>query len=178
MSATRQILPLSTKTLKTRIRGEPIRKFPGGKGPEDRLKQISTHLTQLVREERIELPYWKAKECEGYMNKLIELGKKYGEKHNPSFKLVDYYLREKDLLPKFYKLLLKRYENFDGPYTKVYKLTPNYPSWTPHPGILELVNNPLPPLNSFVEQKVNPFTLTNQLISAMRNEKKLNMKIS
>jgi large subunit ribosomal protein L17 len=84
--------------------------------------------------------------------------------------LADYWLLEKDLVPKLFKVLVPRYDNTMGPYTQVYKLPIVYPGYGKPKIILELKGNPYPP----VVQRARDFSqsLTNILISACKNDLK------
>lgn len=85
--------------------------------------------------------------------------------------MADYWLLEKDLIPKLFKVLVKRYENSMGPYTSVYKLPLKYPTSHPKNIVLELKDNPFPPvLNS---QRDFSKSLSNLLINALRHDKSL-----
>ena len=83
--------------------------------------------------------------------------------------MADYWMLEKDLVPKLFKVLATRYETMRGPYTKVHKLPVQYPGGGQKKIILELVNNPYPPVTP--PERDFSKSLTNILLSAYRADK-------
>jgi large subunit ribosomal protein L17 len=61
------------------------------------------------------------------VERLIDLAKKYGDKHEGMMEMADYWLLEKDLVPKLFKVIVPRYQDKIGPYTLVHKLPIEYP---------------------------------------------------
>ncbi len=88
--------------------------------------------------------------------------------------LADYWLLEKDLVPKLFKVIVPRYENLLGPYTQVHHLPIEYPGRAKPHILLELKGNPYPP----VVQRSRDFSqsLTNILISSYKKESLLSEK--
>ena len=41
--------------------------------------------------------------------------------------MADYWILEKDLIPKLFKVIVPRFQNSCGPYTQVFKLPIEYP---------------------------------------------------
>ena len=85
--------------------------------------------------------------------------------------MADYWLLEKDLVPKLFQVIVPRYENKMGPYTLVHKLSPEYPGGGRKNIVMELKNNPLPPIKN---ESTRDFSnsLTNILVRAMKQEYK------
>ena len=64
---------------------------------------------------------------------------------------IDSVLQKKELLPKVFNVLLPRYQNMEGTYTKVYRLPPR--KWDGAPmGVCEFIGNRLPPLEKSEEE--------------------------
>jgi large subunit ribosomal protein L17 len=78
-------------------------------------------VTALIRHERIELNFRKADEARPYAERLISEAIRYGDTHKPTMELADFWLEDKTLVPKLFKVLAPRYEKWpDGlPYTRM-----------------------------------------------------------
>lgn len=59
---------------------------------------------------------------------------------------ADYWLFEKQLVHKLFKVLSPRYENFKVSYTRMYKAPREFPGSDMKRAVLELRGNPYPPL--------------------------------
>ena len=90
--------------------------------------------------------------------------------------MADYWLLEKDLVPKLFQVIVPRYENKLGPYTLVHKLSPIYPGGGQKNIIMELKNNPLPPIKN---ESARDFSgsLTNVLVRALKQEYKFKQSL-
>lgn len=86
--------------------------------------------------------------------------------------MADYWLLEKDLVPKLFQVIVPRYENKLGPYTEVYKLPVEYPGKGTKKICMELKDNPLPPINATQTQRNFSNSLTNILLDALKNDYK------
>ena len=94
--------------------------------------------------------------------------------------MADYWLLEKDLVPKLFKVIVPRFENTIGPYTLVHKLTPVYPGGGQKNIVIELKSNPLPPIKNEAARDFSG-SLTNVLVRALKQEykfKKENEKLT
>ncbi len=80
--------------------------------------------------------------------------------------MADYWLLEKDLVPKLFKEFVPRYENKIGPYTLVHKLSTDYPGKGIKKIVLELKDNPFPPVKSSERDFSN--SLTNILLRGLK----------
>lgn len=60
--------------------------------------------------------------------------------------IADYWLLEKQLVHKLFKVLTPRFENFQVSYTRMYKAPREYPGTEFKRAILELRGNPYPPV--------------------------------
>lgn len=60
--------------------------------------------------------------------------------------MADFWLEEKNLIHKLFKVLVPRYENYKVSYTRMYKAPRPYPGDYDKKAVLELRGNPYPPL--------------------------------
>nr|SVE94535.1 EOG090X0EUO [Simocephalus serrulatus] len=144
------------------------RGFSNPEGPAGRLKKMRATVTALVKYERIELNYPRADEARGYAERLISDAIRYGDCHKHTMEMADYWLTEKQLVHKLFKVLVPRYQNFNSSFTSLI-LGPNtYPSFNPNTAILELKGNPFPSLQS--ESKNHHYWLHNVLLEEAKKE--------
>ncbi|XP_054156400.1 39S ribosomal protein L17, mitochondrial-like [Oppia nitens] len=126
-------------------------------GPDARLKAIAASVTHLVREERIELGYWRGWEIRNYTERLIMDAIRYGDCHRPTMETADFYLLDKSLIHKLFKVLAPRYMNYSESFTKMFVLPIEVENTLKQSGkgvfydvnqvaVLELKGNPLPPI--------------------------------
>lgn len=114
---------------------------------------------------------------------------KHGDCHRPTMELADFWLQEKQLIHKLFKVIVPRYVDYTESFTSIYRLAPRYDdnanskrtdgaSWRMYRerAVLELKGNPLPPLRP--PKLTNKNFLTNVLLNAARkaNEKSQNHK--
>lgn len=76
-----------------------------GLGPRFWLDMLWNLLTALVRHERIETTWAQADELTFYANKIIDYGKR-GDTNEKAMKMADFWLTEKDLIHKLFKVLV------------------------------------------------------------------------
>ncbi|XP_071958731.1 large ribosomal subunit protein bL17m-like [Antedon mediterranea] len=140
-------------------RFKPYRRLAGG--PKERIKLMQGLVMNLVKYERLETTYGLAHETQKYAERLINVAKK-GDSDPTAMKLADYYLYEKQLIHKLFKVLVPRFErNKSGPYTRLLKV-PGYNENGIPTAFIEYKGNPYPPLRP--EKKKNPDWIINQLI--------------
>lgn len=139
-----------------------------GLGPESRINMLRNILTGLVRHERIETTRARADEVRFYAEKMIDYAKK-GETNEKSMKMADFWLTEKDLLPKLFKVLAVRFENQTGGYTRMARIPNRENLDRAAMAVLEYKGNPFPPL--FPVKRVRELSLVNQLLKGYREEK-------
>lgn len=79
---------------------------------------------------------------------LISDALRNGDKHRPTMEMADYWLLEKQLVHKLFKVLCPRYENYNTSVTRMYKAPREYPcnqyDRYQKRSILELRGNPYP----------------------------------
>uniref|UniRef100_A0A1B6D5W7 Large ribosomal subunit protein bL17m n=1 Tax=Clastoptera arizonana TaxID=38151 RepID=A0A1B6D5W7_9HEMI len=123
------------------------RKLQNPKGPEGRINNLRETVTGLIKYERLEMNYHRADEARGYAERLISDAIRYGDCHKPTMEMANYWLLEKQLVHKLFKVLVPRYENHTISYTRMFKSSRFYPEGQFLKAILELRGNPYPPLN-------------------------------
>ncbi|KAJ4431685.1 large ribosomal subunit protein bL17m [Periplaneta americana] len=152
-----------------RIKYNPIRrKLRNAEGPEGRLKKIRKTLTALIKHERIELNYNRADETRGYVERLISDAVRYGDCHRATMEMADYWLLEKQLVHKLFKVLVPRFENIPVSYTRMYRAPQHYPGHYNKRAVLELRGNPYPPL--LPDTSSNRHLIHNVLLEEARRE--------
>lgn len=82
--------------------------------------------------------------------------------------LADYWLLEKQLVHKLFKVLVPRYENSNISYTRMFKAPRDYPGIYYRKSVLELRGNPYPVLTQDNSQNRN--LLHNVLLDEARKE--------
>lgn len=142
-----------------------------GLGHEGHLKRMKQMVGDLFRYERIESTFSRCDEARGYAERLIQIAAKHGDKHKPTMEIADYWLEEKDLIHKLFKVLVPRYSDqkyLRSSYTDVYKLPVQYPGPGKKCAIIELKGNPWPPVIPKVRDTSK--LLSNVLLSAARRD--------
>ncbi|XP_065116949.1 large ribosomal subunit protein bL17m [Paramisgurnus dabryanus] len=139
-----------------------------GLGPESRINMLRNILTGLVKHERIETTKVRADEVRFYAEKLIDYAKK-GDTNEKSMKMADFWLTEKDLIPKLFKVLAPRFENQVSGYTRMARIPNRENLDRAQMAVLEYKGHPFPPL--FPIKRVSELNLLNQLLKGYREEK-------
>lgn len=151
--------------------GSKPRRFRNLDGPEGRLRKIRKTLTGLMKYERIELNYPRADETRGYADRLISEALRHGPEHKETMELANYWILEKQLVHKLFKVLVPRYQNYTTSFTKLHNAPCVYPGLPYKRAVLELRGNVYPS----VEQH-NPYQHTllhNILLDAAGKEYRL-----
>ncbi|XP_062394985.1 39S ribosomal protein L17, mitochondrial [Sardina pilchardus] len=138
-----------------------------GLGPESRIHLLRNILTGLVRHERIETTRVRADEVQFYAEKLIDYAKR-GDTDEEAMKMANFWLTEKDLLPKLFKVLAPRFENQSKGYTYMARLPNRENLDRAAMAVLEYKGNPFPPLSPV--KRENELTLVNQLLKGYIEE--------
>ncbi|XP_072930282.1 large ribosomal subunit protein bL17m [Epargyreus clarus] len=138
------VTKLVTK-LRINVPNKP-RKLRNQQGPEGRLNKLRKTVTGLIKYERIEVNYNRGDEARQYAERLISEAIAHGDCHKPTMEIADYWLLEKELVHKLFKVLVPRYEQCNTTFTRMYKAPkPQYGRYTDN-SVLELRGNPYPPL--------------------------------
>lgn len=139
-----------------------------GLGPKSRLDMLRNILTGLVRHERIETTAARADEVRFYAEKLVDYAKK-GDTDEKAMKMASFWLTEKDLVPKLFKVLAPRFETQSNGYTQMARIPNRENLDRAKMAVVEYKGNPFPPL--YPVKKENELTLLNQLLKGYREER-------
>ncbi|KAJ8289819.1 hypothetical protein GJAV_G00005690 [Gymnothorax javanicus] len=139
-----------------------------GLNPKSRIDMLRNILTGLVRHERIETTWGRADEVRFYAEKLIDYAKK-GDMDEKSMKMASFWLTEKDLVPKLFKVLAPRFEDHQRGYTRMFRIPNRTNLDRAKMAVLEYKGNPYPPL--FAPKRDSDLTLLNQLLKGYREER-------
>jgi len=163
---------LSTRALRVTVPHALRSKITAG-GQSARHEKIKTILGDLFRNERIEGYIRTHDETRQYAERLIEMAKKYGDRHVGTMQMMDYWIKDKDLIHKMFKVFVPRYSNSLGPYTNSFLLPMKYGEYT-YPKfnrqniVLEMKDNPYPRIIPDPRNYSN--ILTNVLLNEARKE--------
>ncbi|XP_068998456.1 large ribosomal subunit protein bL17m [Embiotoca jacksoni] len=138
-----------------------------GLGPQSRINMLRNILSGLVRHERIETTAVRADEVRFYAEKLVEYAKN-GDTDEKAMKMASFWLTEKDLIPKLFKVLAPRFATQSDGYTRMARLPNRQNLDRAKMAVLEYKGNPFPPL--YPVKKENELTLINQLLKGYREE--------
>ncbi|ELU02824.1 hypothetical protein CAPTEDRAFT_227588 [Capitella teleta] len=116
-----------------------------GTGPPGRLERMTIIVNSLVRHERIEGSHQYMDEARGYTERLLQIAAQ-GDKNHEAMDVANYWLKDKDLIHKLFKVLVPRYENYTTCATRMWTLPVEYPGGKNKTSILELKGNPWPPV--------------------------------
>nr|ACO09595.1 39S ribosomal protein L17, mitochondrial precursor [Osmerus mordax] len=139
-----------------------------GLGPESRINMLRNMLTGLVRHERIETTQGRADEVRFYAEKLIDYAKKGGTDEK-AMKMASFWLTEKDLVPKLFKVLAPRFETQKKGYTRMARIPNRENLDRAKMSVLEYRGNPFPPL--YPVRKNIELSLINQLLKGYKEER-------
>lgn len=81
---------------------------------------------------------------------------------------ADYYLMEKQLVHKLFKVLVPRFENYNVSFTRMYKAPREYPGHYRQRAVIELRGNPYPSL--YPDMSQNRSLIHNVLLDEARKE--------
>lgn len=82
-----------------------------------------------------------------YAERLISEAIRYGDCHKPTMEMADYWLIEKQLVHKLFKVLVPRFQDYNVSYTKLYRAPkPPIPGDQNPKAVLELRGHPYPSL--------------------------------
>ncbi|KAB0370676.1 large ribosomal subunit protein bL17m [Muntiacus reevesi] len=138
-----------------------------GLGPESRIHLLQNLLTGLVRHERIEASWARVDELRGYAEKLIDYGK-LGDTNERAMRMADFWLTEKDLIPKLFQVLAPRYQGQNGGYTRMLQIPNRNQQDRAKMAVIEYKGNCLPPLP--LPRRDSNLTLLNQLLQGLRQD--------
>ncbi|XP_040021284.2 large ribosomal subunit protein bL17m [Gasterosteus aculeatus] len=138
-----------------------------GLGPQSRINMLRNILTGLVRHERIETTAARADEVRFYAEKLVDYAKR-GDTDEKAMKMATFWLTEKDLVPKLFKVLAPRFETQSTGYTRTARLPNRQNLDRAQMAVIEYKGHPFPPL--YPVKQDNELTLVNQLLKGYRQQ--------
>ncbi|XP_035744240.1 39S ribosomal protein L17, mitochondrial-like [Vespa mandarinia] len=147
---------------------KPRRKLKNVDGPIGRIRKIQKTLTALLKYERLELNYNRADETRGYVERLISEAIRYGPDHKETMQVADFWILEKQLVHKLFKVLAPKYKDYTISFTKLHKAPYIYPDNIYKRAVLELRGNIYPSIEQSNPNEHN--LLHNILLSAARKE--------
>lgn len=139
-----------------------------GSGPQGRINKMRQLVTSLVRHERIEGFTLQLDESRGYAERLIQEAIDHGDTDTQTMQLADYWLLEKDLIHKLFKVLVPRYQNYHTSFTQMWNLPIQYPGRPIPHTVLELKENPWPPVVPHMREVKG--SLVNVLLDASKKD--------
>lgn len=139
-----------------------------GLGPESRIHLLRNLLTALVRHERIEATWARVDEMRGYTEKLIVLWEARRHQRTDHARMADFWLTEKDLIPKLFQVLAPRYQGQNGGYTRMLQIPNRNEQDRAKMAVIEFKGNCLPPLP--LPRRDSNLTLLNQLLQGLRQD--------
>ncbi|XP_076283925.1 mitochondrial ribosomal protein L17 [Lasioglossum baleicum] len=148
--------------------GSKPRRMRNPQGPEGRLGKIQKTLTALVKYERIELNYGRADETRGYAERLISEALRHGPEHKETMEMANFWVLEKQLVHKLFKVLVPRFQNYTTCYTKLHRAPTIYPGNPYKRAVLELRGNVYPGVEQYDPHQ--SMSLQNILLDAARKE--------
>ncbi|XP_004928241.1 large ribosomal subunit protein bL17m [Bombyx mori] len=142
------------------------RRLKNLKGPEGRIDKLRKTVTGLIKFERIELNINRGDEARQYAERLISEAIRHGDCHKPTMDMANFWLLEKQLVHKLFKVLVPRFENSTVSYTKMIKAPKAQNTEHTNKIVLELRGNPYPDL--IVKQPNNRLWIQNVLLDAAK----------
>ncbi|XP_053142998.1 39S ribosomal protein L17, mitochondrial isoform X1 [Hemicordylus capensis] len=145
--------------------GHVQRRF--GLGLRSRLDLLRNLVTGLVRHERIEAPRARVDEMRFYAERLIDYAKR-GDMDPKAMRMANFWLTEKDLLHKLFKVLAPRFQAYERNYTRMLQIPNRDNLDRAKMAVIEYKGNPFPPLPC--PHKDSEKTLVNQLLKGYRED--------
>ncbi|XP_077202808.1 large ribosomal subunit protein bL17m [Paroedura picta] len=138
-----------------------------GCGPRSRLDLLRNLVTALVRHERLESTYARVDEMRFYAERLIDYGKR-GDTDPEAMRMANFWLTEKDLIHKLFKVLAPRYQLYSRNYTRMLQIPNRDRIDRAKMAVIEYKGNHLPPLP--LPHRDSEKTLVNQLLKGYRDD--------
>lgn len=151
-------------------------KYSKDNTPGGQLYNLGFAVTHLFRDERIILSYNKATEIRPHVEMLIIEAMRNGDRHKQTMALANFWLREKNLIHKLFKVFVPRYLNHASAFTSLHMLGTDYDyskrvgtcRFLKEEAVLEMKGNILPPI---VRPKLELSGLLNNILIDGAREK-------
>lgn len=111
-----------------------------GRGPEARLKKMRETVTALLKYERIEVNWPRGDEARGYAERLISEAIRHGPQCTETMEMADWWLEEKQVVHKLFKVLVPRFQHCPTSFTTMYTA----PYWRFSDGFTPSLNEEYP----------------------------------
>ncbi|KAJ1075592.1 hypothetical protein K5549_015708 [Capra hircus] len=121
----------------------------------------------IVRHERIEASWARVDRLRGYAEKLVDYGKLGDTNERAPARMADFWLTEKDLIPKLFQVLAPRYQGQNGGCTRMLQIPNRNQQDRAEMAVIEYKGNCLPP-PAPCHSRDNNVTLLNQLLQGLR----------
>jgi len=89
-----------------------------------------------------------------YAERLISDAIRHGDCHRTTMEMADYWILEKQIIHKLFKVLVPRFQDYQSSYTRIFKAPTEYPSGY-EKVVIELKGNPYPSLLPDLHQNRN-----------------------
>ncbi|XP_029817423.1 39S ribosomal protein L17, mitochondrial [Manacus vitellinus] len=136
-----------------------------GSGPKGRLDLLRNLVTALVRHEQSKTPRARATRMRGYATHRLTQA---GDTDERAMRMANFWLTEKDLIHKLFKVLAPRFQPHPGSYTRMLQIPNRDALDRAKMAVIELKGNPLPPLVR--PRRDSEKTLLNQLLKGYRED--------
>lgn len=101
-------------------------------------------------------------------SQLIDYGK-LGDTNERAMRMADFWLTEKDLIPKLFQVLAPRYQGQNGGYTRMLQIPNRNKQDRAKMAVIEYKGNCLPPLP--LPRRDSNLTLLNQLLRGLQQDR-------
>ena len=147
------------------------------RGLRGQLQSTRKGVTALVGDERVEFTYGRGVVVREYTERLLQEAVTHGDTHQPTMEMASWWLTDKSLVHKLFKVLAPRFREMNCSYTRMLKAPVLYrekagPEQTKARVVLELRGNPFPPLH-YSNTEPNKGLITNVLLAEARREHRL-----
>eukprot|EP00088_Acartia_fossae_P025021 TRINITY_DN2586_c0_g1_i3.p1 TRINITY_DN2586_c0_g1~~TRINITY_DN2586_c0_g1_i3.p1 ORF type:complete len:187 (-),score=14.38 TRINITY_DN2586_c0_g1_i3:215-775(-) len=145
------------------------------RGHRGRLVATRRSVTALIQNERLELAHATGVVTREYTERLLQEAVMHGDKHKPTMELADWWLKDKSLIHKLFKVLVPRFKDMDSSYTRFFHGPFNQSLDISSPKnrvIVELKGHPFPPL-AYSNITPNRGLISNVLLAEARREARL-----